>query len=372
MVSSAPSRGDGTAFPTTPEALDAAAMTSLLGADVLDGSQITAVRTHAIGAEHGLLGRVCVADVDYLGASGLPASFVVKMPAGNPASRSTARRGDLYRREHHFFTRLAPHHDLSIPRCWAARFDDASYDFLLVLDRVEPLDAVDQIAGCSVDRAEGTITELARLHAAWWDDTALAGLDWLPTFATPERTRNLTSLSGGGWPLLAELAADLLEPGDDEVGSALAGETPQLLATFDAQTPTVIHGDARLDNLLFRPGEQTPVIIDWQGISRGPGMLDIGYFLTQSLTVEDRRRHGLRLVGHYRSELAAHGVDPPTLTDLLATFDLAARFSLIVACSVAALGPLDRDRVRALARCMAERSLRAIQELDHERKEAHP
>jgi hypothetical protein len=372
MASSARSRGDGVTFPTSPDELDPVAMTSLLGTDALDGSRIANVRTHPIGAEHGLLGQVCVVEIDYSGTVDLPDSFVAKMPAANPASRATARRGDLYRREHHFFTQLAPRHDLSIPRCWAARFDEGTYDFLLVLDRVEPLDAVDQIVGCSVDRAEGTITELAKLHAGWWNDAGLARLDWLPTFATPERTANLTALARRGWPRLAEVAPDLLETGDAEVGAAMSGQTPQLLTTLDAQTPTVIHGDARLDNLLFRRGETTPVIIDWQGISRGPGMLDIGYFLTQSLTVQDRRRHGRRLVEHYRAELAQHGVDPPSLHELLATFALAARFSLIVACSVAALGPLERGRVRNLARCMAQRSLRAIHDLDLELEEAHP
>ena len=165
----------------------------------------------------------------------------------------------------------------------------------------------------------------------------------------------------------------MIEPGDVGVGESLADTVPALLDALDALPATLVHGDSRLDNLLFRPGELTPVIVDWQGISRGPGMLDVGYFLTQSLTVADRRAHGRRLVEHYQSELLGHGVDAPSLADLWSAFALAARFSLVVACSVPVLGPLEHPRVPVLARCMAERSLRAIHDLDLElsTKELH-
>jgi hypothetical protein len=90
--------------------------------------------------------------------------------------------------------------------------------------------------------------------------------------------------------------------------------------------------------------------------------------------VADLRRHGPTLVEHYRAELEDRGIEVPPFAELWATFALAARFSLIVACSVAVLGPLDHPRVRALARSMAERSLRAIRDLDLEltTKELHP
>ena len=91
---------------------------------------------------------------------------------------------------------------------------------------------------------------------------------------------------------------------------------PEYLERLDALTPTLLHGDPRLDNLLFRRSEASPVIVDWQGLSKGPGMLDVGYFLTQSLTVGDRKHHSSALVDAYRLELVAQGVERPSTTDL--------------------------------------------------------
>jgi hypothetical protein len=355
-------------FPISADQLDPSALAALLAPATGDGIAIDTVRVSRLGEGQGLLGDVCLAEVDYAGPTRLPSSFVVKFPAANPASRATAQRGGLYLRELRFFTELAPGRHLSIPRCWAARFDEHTHDFVLVLERVEPLDHLDQVAGCTVDRARSTISELARLHASWWRSKHLETLVWLPTFGTPQRTANLTGIAQDGWPRLADIASDLIEPGDAAVGEALAADVPALLHTLDTLPSTLVHGDVRLDNLLFPAGQQTPVIVDWQGITRGPGMLDVGYFLTQSLTVADRRRHNTELVKHYRAELHSQGVDAPPLGDLWAAFALAARFSLIVACSVPVLGPLDHPRVALLARCMAERSLRAIRDLDNQLK----
>jgi hypothetical protein len=191
------------AFPTSPEQLDPSSLSNLLGPRWLAGTSIDAVRAHPMGDGQGLLGQVCVLDVHYQGPTELPSSFVVKLPATNAASRSTARLGGLYLREFHFFTELAPGHGLSVPRCWAARFDEATHDFVLVLDRVDPLEPVDQLEGCPIERARATVSELARLHACWWDSPILPTLAWLPSFATAARIENLTNMARQGWPLLA-------------------------------------------------------------------------------------------------------------------------------------------------------------------------
>jgi aminoglycoside phosphotransferase (APT) family kinase protein len=71
---------------------------------------------------------------------------------------------------------------------------------------------------------------------------------------------------------------------------------------------TVTHGDFRLDNLLFRPGDPRPFVVDWQTATWGAAASDAAYFLGASLTVEDRRRHGRALLDGYHGALLAEGV----------------------------------------------------------------
>ena len=58
----------------------------------------------------------------------------------------------------------------------------------------------------------------------------------------------------------------------------------------------LVHGDYRLDNLLFSADGCT--VVDWQTCAWGPAMLDASYFIGGGLSVEDRRAHEEELVRH--------------------------------------------------------------------------
>jgi aminoglycoside phosphotransferase (APT) family kinase protein len=71
---------------------------------------------------------------------------------------------------------------------------------------------------------------------------------------------------------------------------------------------TAIHGDYRLDNLLFSPTDSGVVVVDWQTAALGPPMRDVAYFLGTSLGSEDRRAFEEQLVGDYHTALVNRGV----------------------------------------------------------------
>ena len=64
---------------------------------------------------------------------------------------------------------------------------------------------------------------------------------------------------------------------------------------------TLTHGDARVDNVLFeqRDGRTGAVLIDWQVTGLRNPMFDVGYFLSGSVSVADRREHERRLIDEY-------------------------------------------------------------------------
>ena len=61
----------------------------------------------------------------------------------------------------------------------------------------------------------------------------------------------------------------------------------------------LVHGDYRLDNLLFgRPGSPRDLtVVDWQTVTWGQAMTDVAYFLGCALRPEDRRAHYEDLLG---------------------------------------------------------------------------
>ena len=73
---------------------------------------------------------------------------------------------------------------------------------------------------------------------------------------------------------------------------------------------TVIHGDFRLDNLLFRPsGDSSEVVCcDWQACLRGKGVHDLAYFLAGSLETEIRRDSEHELIERWVTGLRKRGV----------------------------------------------------------------
>ena len=159
----------------------------------------------------------------------------------------------------------------------------------------------DQIAGCSVEFARAAVDALARIHAPVLGDDALGAADYL----------NQPN------PLTADMLKALLAGFADRYGGQVAPDHMEICNRFvpvwdqwtAERTPPLglVHGDYRLDNLLFAPGGCKAV--DWQTVGWGPPMLDLSYFIGSSLRVEDRRARERELVRLYHDELAAHGVN---------------------------------------------------------------
>jgi aminoglycoside phosphotransferase (APT) family kinase protein len=111
----------------------------------------------------------------------------------------------------------------------------------------------------------------------------------------------------GAIPPLCERLGDQIGPEDAATLAATAGVVPAfLLRDRDRFAP--LHGDYRLDNLMFAPAGASVAAVDWQTLSCGLPGRDVAYLIATSLSVEDRRRHEHDLVEAHRDGLAAHGV----------------------------------------------------------------
>jgi hypothetical protein len=237
-----------------------------------------------------------------------PPSVVVKIPSDDPVSRATGAAQQIYRKEVEFYRRIVQTVAIRTPRVLLADIDDAGEAFFLLMEDVTPAEQGDQLAGCSVERAALALGELAKLHAPRWGDPTLAevALLWDPAI---DRAALMQALYSAVWPgfrerYAARLAPELMavaERFEPRVGVWVAGTEGPL---------TVIHGDYRLDNMLFGTGPGAPplAVVDWQTVARGLGTADAAYFLGAGLVVDDRRAHERDLLRQYWEALRVRGV----------------------------------------------------------------
>jgi aminoglycoside/choline kinase family phosphotransferase len=237
-----------------------------------------------------------------------PATMIAKLPAADGTSRATALALRNYENEVRFYQLLAPDLPVRTPTVYYADIDVDTASFVLLLEDMAPAEQGDQLRGCSADAAEVAVHELVRLHAPRWGDPTLEELDWLHRDRAAQRQFLLTFLPGAWDGFRSRYDAHL--DGDVLVaGGALFGSLDTYLAA--ATTPwTVVHGDYRLDNLLFdpRPGGVPVTVVDWQTCTHGPALQDVAYFIGAAMPAPVRRGVEADLVRAYHRELVAAGV----------------------------------------------------------------
>jgi thiamine kinase-like enzyme len=233
-----------------------------------------------------------------------PASVVIKLAAEDETSRSTGISLGIYEAEIRFYQEIAPRIGGPLARCHLATVDQSEGWFTLVLEDVAPAVQGDQIAGCSVEQARLAVRELARLHAPVLGDPELERSEWLNR-PSPVNQALVTQLLNGFFSRY-----------DGRISDEHMSVCRRLVASLDgwmAGRPGplgLVHGDFRLDNLLFGDAEGTKplTVVDWQTVGWGPAMTDVSYFLGGGLSVADRRAYERELVGEYHSALSALGV----------------------------------------------------------------
>jgi aminoglycoside phosphotransferase (APT) family kinase protein len=126
----------------------------------------------------------------------------------------------------------------------------------------------------------------------------------------------------------------------------------------------VVHGDYRLDNLMFAPDGSDVVAVDWQTLAVAPPVRDLAYFLGTSMHVEDRRRAEEELVGEYHAQISAHGVNGYPLDQCFDDYRLGQLQGPMITTVGAAYATAQRtEAADQMFLAMARRSCTAIRDL---------
>ena len=245
--------------------------------------------------------------LDYAAGEG-PGSVILKVAASDPVSRQTGHALGLYEREVRFYTELAPGLDGPLARCFHGSYQDTGV-FDLLLDDAAPAEVGDEIRGAGLADATLALAHLGRLHAPMIGSQALADTAWLNS-ASPVNQALLGQLFGA----FVERYAEVITDEQRDVCQRLVDSFDAYAAAETGAARGLVHGDYRLDNMLFgRPGALRDLtVVDWQTVTWGPALTDVAYFLGCALTVADRRAHYEELLAAYHGGL---GANPPLTLD---------------------------------------------------------
>ena len=298
-------------FPSTIEDVTADWLTGVLQGSGFDGAQITDLHVEVIGEGVGIMGLLYRVKLLYSESSAkeVPQSVVIKVPSPHEQTRHIARAFMFYGKEIGFYRDAAKDTPLETPRCYAAHHDPESDDFVLVLEDLDGMEVISQLDGCPIDKAEIAIEALARHHAAFWESERFSeDLAWLPFGWDVPFPQAIAQGFSQAWPTCMEMFPNGVSERIKKVGEKFPTVTSEMMELADSPV-TLAHGDFRLDNLFFQ--NEDLKVIDWQICIKTVGGYDVGYFLSQSLTIEDRRNHERDLLDKYRKTLSEIGLDYP-------------------------------------------------------------
>ncbi len=281
-----------------PAELTAAWLTGVLGTGTVTDFTVERIGTGQMSECYRV--RLTYADV---GAQ--PVSVVLKVAATDPVSRQTGLSLGLYEREVRFYREVAPRLSGPVAPCYHAAVDAASGAFDVLLGDASPAVVGDEIRGATAAQAELAVRELARLQGPLLGDPALADAPWLNR-DTPVNQGLITQLYGG----FVDRYGDRIAPQHRAVCERLVGAFDEYLAQESDSLHGLVHGDYRLDNMLFGAvgAERALTVVDWQTVTWAPAMTDLAYFLGCALPAADRRAQYDALLHAYHDAL---GPDAP-------------------------------------------------------------
>lgn len=287
-------------FPTSPEAIE----TQWLGAALGRPGKLKGFTSARVGT-----GQMCDSyrlTLDWADDGDAPASVIAKCPSHDEASRNIAKLTGTYVKEVSWYREMAATSGVAAPVCHFADIAADDVDFVLILSDLAPARAGDQLAGLGLAALVPCIEAAAQLHAYLWNDTRLADFAWL--------SRDNGDLIRALFPQLylgfRERYAARLAPEVLDLGARLVEKLDAYLAR-EPSARTIVHGDLRIDNILFAPGGEACWLVDWQTLGRGSGAADLAYLVGTSIADPFERAAADRpAFDHWIAALVAAGVAP--------------------------------------------------------------
>jgi hypothetical protein len=319
---------------------------------------VVGVDMKTIGEGASMMSTLARAHLTYDSVGIAPDSLIVKAATTDEHRLFIAVSTKFYEREVRFYRELSADLPVAVPRCLFADIDPATSQFLLVLEDVGHLRQVDQLDGCGWDDAVTAVRAIADFHALNWgkdlshlEDTFLPMNGDLNQFVIP-------MLFADAWPKMRDKFSHMMTPAILELGDRYLETIPAMLDLMQ-EPNTLAHLDFRIDNVFFGPDGLT--LLDFQLAAVTNGVVDIAYFVSQSLQSDLAAERGLELLDVYLDRLDTNDVHFDR-AEAHRKYQNGLVFSFVFPVNLLAGDDTLPERGKALARTILQRSVAAIEQ----------
>lgn len=328
-------------------------------------ASVASMQRRPVGEGVGMLGLIEVVTPTYAGDAGkAPKSVVVKYPTEVEGNLVVATTFNVYQREVLFCQRVAPKAGMRVPTVYFSAFKGET-SFVIVMEDLSEYTMGDQVEGCSIARAEVAMSELGKLHANFWEKVDGPEFDFLPYHFPGIHAEAMLGGARAGWDNMVAIFGDLVS---DELKSnkdRFLDTVPKMQQWLVQHPYTLIHGDFRMDNLMFgtKPEHSKLAVIDFQGALRCKGIQDVAYLLSHNMDPAERKANEQRLVGLWHAELVANGVTGYDADQAWNDYKRAVLYLWVYVVVIAGTLDPSNERGKAFMSAMVNRSSTAIRDL---------
>ena len=332
-------------FPRHPNDLTAPWLTETLRTSgAVSRARVVTVDSEPMSAEKGMTGYLVRLHLSYDDPEpGGPATLVAKFSGLDAPLREIVHSMGFYEREVRFYQQLAASTPIHTPTCYFADIDVSEGRSLILLEDLASARNGSWVAGSSIQDVHLAVTEIAKVHAAWWQSPLLEEKTWLP-MAGFMSVSQLHAVFDQTWLSFLDKLAVPMSKQISEAGELLSRHLHTVNAHLLETPPrTLLHHDFDADNLFFTQNgdKQGLFVIDWQLTTGGHAPVDVAWLIAGQCKPQMRRDNEEPLLRKYHSLLLQNGVSEYTFNQCWDDYRMAmllpaARIAVAVGMSPAA------------------------------------
>jgi aminoglycoside/choline kinase family phosphotransferase len=299
-------------FPLNPDELTAGFVGDALEARGIPSGSVASIDVRKVPTT-GMYSRLAAMTIRYTHETQhAPRSLFVKFAPAHEGARRLAHVQGLFRAEVGFYRDIGEACGLRVPRCWFAGIDDATGEFLLLLEDLSNLSTGDWLS-CPPDDVVALVDSMAAMHGRWWNQPRLGELAWLLDHQAPATITMLRRTYEERAVAYAEQYAGEMPESYRRFCIELR-DRPETWSRIARSPRTLLHGDLYVNQAMFG-GQDGPVIIDWQFACAGHPACDLSRVML-CFSTPVRRARERDCLDRYHRQLVAHGVREYSRADL--------------------------------------------------------